>query len=112
MCHRQSDRDMPNISMFQGGLTHEKLTGEERQNQLFMLYLSLLPTSVKCTIVAIEMESQPCKSTFQDKVYQKILNSYAKFDDWLMLLECMLAISEWFKIDTIPCDHVEPSVYT
>ena len=82
-CHRQSDRDMPNISMFQGGLMREKLTGEERGNQLFMLYLSLLPTSVKRTIVAIEIESQPRKSTTQDWVFQKILNTHAKFDHWL-----------------------------
>ena len=77
-----------------------------------MLYLSLLPASVKRTIVAIEMESKARKSTSQDKVYHKILTSYAKFDDWLVLIESMLVFSECFKLETIPCDHVEPSVYT
>ena len=46
-CGRQSDRDMPNISCFQGGLMKEKLTGMERGQQLFILYLALLPSVVK-----------------------------------------------------------------
>ena len=109
-CHRQSDRDMPNISLFQLGLMREKLTGEERGNQLFMLYLAMLPTTVKSTIVAIDQESTSRKSIKNDKVYSKIINSYAKFDDWLMVFEHMLAISEWFKLDEIPKHDVEPSV--
>ena len=48
---------MPNIVMFNVGMMHEKLTGKEEGNQLFMLYLSLLPTTVKPTIVTIENEN-------------------------------------------------------
>ena len=38
------------------------------------------------------------------------MTSYAKFDDWLIVFERMLAISEWFKLESIPCEDVEPSV--
>ena len=109
-CHRQSDRDMPSISLFHLGLMREKLTGEERGNQLFMLYLTLLPTNVKSTIVAIDQDNAPRKSSKNDKVYHKIINTYAKFDEWLNVFETMLAISEWFKLTDIPTDDVEPSV--
>ena len=109
-CHRQSDRDMPNISMFQRGLMREKLTGEERGNQLFMLYLSLLPTKVKSTLVSLDDNNAARKSNKNNIVHGKIINSNTKFDNWLHVLEQMLAISEWLKLDNIPVSDVEPSV--
>ena len=70
-CGRQSDRDMPNISCFQKGLMKEKLTGMECGQQLFMLYLASLPSTVKQKIIILEQQSG---------------NRYSRFDVNLVLL--------------------------
>ena len=69
-CHRQSDRSIPTIANFQKGLMKDKTTGMEKGNQLFVLYLALLPTMVRDKVVEIDSESRK-RYTMKDdiKVY-------------------------------------------
>ena len=48
---------MPSINKFQKGPMKEKLTGVEQGDQVFMLYISLLPTTVKQNLIKIEQQS-------------------------------------------------------
>ena len=114
-CGRQSDRDMPNIKCFQKGLMKEKLTGMERGQQLFMLYLALLPSRVKQEIIKLEQKSgnRYSQDNRKDKtktIHPKVLNSFPKYNQWLSILESMLSISEWLRLEQVPKIDVENNI--
>ena len=113
-CGRQSDRDMPNISCFQKGLMKEKLTGMERGQQLFMLYLALLPSTVKQKIIILEQQSGNRYSRNKTKqttiTHSKILNSFHKYNKWLSIIESMISISQWLRLEEIPKADVTDNI--
>ena len=123
-CYRQSDRDMPNIFPFQNGLIKSKLTGLERGDQLFMLYLSMLPLNVRVNVVELDNKAtnrstKSHKSDNKDNMrsntssnikHPKIIDTVKKFDHWLKLFETMISISQWLKLDQVPENHVRKSV--
>ena len=109
--NRQSDRNMPSITKFQKGLMKDKLTGTERGDQIFMLYISLLPLTVKQNLIRIEQQSnnrysknkkngsQTSSTTSQTKKFSKILNSVPKYNKWVTILEKILSIGEWLSLE-------------
>ena len=111
-CHRQSDRSIPTIANFQKGLMKDKTTGMEKGNQLFVLYLALLPTMVRDKVVEIDSESrQRFTMKDNDKLYfDKIVDTKPKFDKWFCLFEKMLSISEYYKLTEVPKSDVIPSI--
>ena len=110
--HRQSDRNMPNIVNFCNGLMKDKTTGMEKENQLFVLYLALLPTMVRDKIIEIDKKSIARSKVKKDDtiIYDKLLDTSNKFDRWLRLFETMLSISSWLKQTEVPKSDVENSI--
>ena len=110
--HRQSDRNMPNIVNFRNGLMKDKTTGMEKENQLFVLYLALVPSMVRDKIIDIDNKSTARSKVKKDDTitYDKLLDTTNKFDRWLRLFETMLSISSWLKQTEVPKSDVEDSI--
>lgn len=120
---RQSDISFPSISSFKIGIDKVKLTGKERENQLFAIHLAMLPQNNKALLVNSERSSQNKFRIRREKhsngstrtkriKLQKILDTNDKFNKWLDLFESMLSISEWMCHPSvgIPKGDIEPSI--
>ena len=64
---RQSDRSMLNINIFKIGIDPVKLTGNEKDCQLFVIWLSMIPINNKRLLISIEKKS-PNKYFIVEKV--------------------------------------------
>ena len=106
---RQSDRDMPNIGLFKKGIQKTKLTGREKGDQLFVLYLVFNSSMFKTEVVEIETKTRrrfkilktndsPSNRARKKRIeFEKILDSNEKFNKWLRLFEKMISISEFMS---------------
>ena len=114
---RQSDRNMPSIKLFKIGLEKIKLTGSEKGNQLFMIWISMLPLHKKSHFIKTEQTSFAKVS--QQKIYktnnefvvdrvhhEKLMNTSSKYNKWLSLFEKLLSITEWLSCSYDPISTI------
>ena len=105
---RQSDRFMPNINLFGSGIDKSKLTGHEKGDQLFMIYMVMCSETFKREIVDIDSKSQKRYNvvTTTDtngnkkrvKVFKhKVIDTTSKYNKWMKVFESMLTFGEWMK---------------
>ena len=123
---RQSDRSFPTVSPFKVGIDKVKLTGEERESQLFAIFLAMLSSDNKLKLVETEKKAQHKfriekltlpdgrKITRRTKL-KKLIGDNESYNRWLDMFESMLSISEWLchpdkgiaKQDVIPSVKVK-----
>ena len=120
-CHRQSDRQFPNIDIFKDGLEKCQLSGSEIVHKVFMLYITLIQTYVINCLPTIEANCQQrYKTKSQTKVklsnpndddndsqkdtnivsisryyYTKVGESKQNIVKWIQLLEATLCLDAW-----------------
>ena len=106
--NRQSDRDMPTISMFNNGIDKVKLTGRERGSQLFMIYITMIVTPHKNKFVELEQKSaqrykivtttNPDNTKTKKRIiFNRLMDSNVKYNKWLSLFQDMVSLSEWLS---------------
>ena len=116
---RQSDRSLPNIGLFRHGVDKVKLTGSEKGNQLFMLWLALIPKDHGQFLINTELKApqkykivtSDNKNVRTERIYvPKILDNWRKYRCWVNIFESMLSIGEWLRSSSVSIDRndIEP----
>ena len=102
---QQSDRIMPNIRPFRIGIEKIKLTGKERLSQLFMIWITLLPSKHRQYLISIESTSSKKYRIYTNRYdntkvrvkLDKILDTDTKYSKWLDIIQHTLSISQWLR---------------
>lgn len=123
--NRQSDRVMPSINAFKIGIDKLKLTGSEKGNQLFMIWISMLQLNTKSKLILLEDKSPkkfryvtrtlPNGNVQKQRIHlKKILDTNQKYNKWISLIETMLSVTEWLScsFNAIDRNDITPSVNT
>ena len=111
----QSDRIMPNISNFKTGFENKsKLTGSERFQLLFIIWLSMLSKHHETELIYLEQCSSFRYVEFDHNIdnnkmlgskrqhmcrqqLDKILDTMTKYKRWINIFEKVLSICEWLS---------------
>ena len=131
--HRQSTRDLPNISIFKDGIDKCQLTGSEIINKVFMLYLCLIQTYIIESLPKIEskvknrFKTKKTKSsntnvefdeinesneviepvTITKHFYKKIGESRDHLKLWITLFEATLCFDAWVHQDQFDMEELK-----